>query len=175
MFRSFVLSTVIGAALVFPSFAQTTPGLDAAVRADQSPEVNFAISAASSDMFEVESSKVALEKSGREDVKAFAQHMVEDHGKTTEKLKAAATADGVGPFSAPDSKRAQMIKNAQQAKDDHFDATYLSLQVQGHQEAVALFEKYASDGAGANLKAFATESLPTLKQHLEEAQALSSK
>ncbi|KQT53210.1 hypothetical protein ASG43_18465 [Aureimonas sp. Leaf454] len=154
--------------------AQTTPGLDAAVRSEMTPDEAFATNAASSDLFEIESSKIALEKASREDVKTFATHMIRDHEATSAKLKAAAAADGLEPISAPDSKRAQMIKNAQQAKKDHFDATYLNLQVTAHQEAVALFDDYAKTGTGQNLKAFAVESLPALQQHLEEAKSLDS-
>lgn len=161
--------------LASPALAQTTPGLDATVRSEKSPDEIFATTAASSDLFEVSSSQAALQKSQREDVKAFANHMIRDHGATTEKLKAAATADGVGPLSAPDSKHAQMIKNAEQAKEDHFDEAYLNLQETAHREAIALFENYAENGAGANLKAFATETLPTLKRHLEEVEALDAK
>jgi len=46
-------------------------------------------------------------------------------------------------------------------------------QVDGHEEAVALFEKYAKKGDKANLKQFAEKTLPTIKEHLEAAKKLS--
>lgn len=156
------------------AFAQTTPGQDKAVRGSMSDGALFALTAASSDMFEIQSSKAALEKANRADVKTFAEHMVHDHGGTSAKLKAAAEADGIGPLSPPDSKHAQMIKTAVEAKGGDFDLIYARMQVMAHQEAVALFEDYAENGTSASLKAFAAESLPILTQHLDEAKKLAS-
>ena len=45
-------------------------------------------------------------------------------------------------------------------------------QVQGHSDAVMLFTDYAQSGKDADLKKFATETLPTIQQHLSMAQTL---
>jgi putative membrane protein len=124
--------------------AQTTPGQDRAVKAEMSDGKLFALTAASSDMFEVESSKAALEKADRADVKEFAEHMVHDHAETTAKLLAAAKADGVGTVSPPDSKYGQMIKAIRQSKGGDFNLIYSKMQVMAHQEAVALFDDYST-------------------------------
>jgi putative membrane protein len=171
----FTIAASLALSLVaLPAMAQTTPGQDRAVKAEMSDGKLFALTAASSDMFEIESSKAALEKADRADVKAFAEHMIHEHGMTSAKLKAAADADGTGPISAPDSKHAQLIKTAQQAKGGDFDLIYAKMQVMAHEQAIALFEDYSENGTSSNLKAFAAESLPALKQHLADAEKLVS-
>ena len=63
------------------------------------------LGAGMANMFEVETSKVALEKSTRDDVKQFAQQMIDDHGKAGEELKAAAIVPPARP-KAKGKKRA---------------------------------------------------------------------
>jgi putative membrane protein len=159
--------------LVAPvAVAQTTPGQDRAVKSEMSDGKTFALAAASSDMFEVESSKAALEKAERADVKAFAEHMIHEHSTTTAKLLAAAKADGIGTVSPPDSKYGQMIKTIQQAKGGDFNLIYARMQVMAHEQAVALFGDYAENGTSPQLKAFAAENLPILEKHLSDAKKL---
>jgi putative membrane protein len=56
-----------------------------------------------------------------------------------------------------------------------FDKAYIDDQVKAHQDAIALFEKEASGGSDAELKAFAAKQLPGLRGHLKQAQDLQSK
>ena len=46
------------------------------------------------------------------------------------------------------------------------------MQLQGHQQAVALFQNYAQNGSDPELKTIAQQTLPTLQQHLQMAQKL---
>ena len=56
-----------------------------------------------------------------------------------------------------------------------FDTAYIEkLGVQGHQEAVAAFQKEAQDGQNADLKKAAQKALPTIQQHLKMAQELAA-
>ncbi len=53
-----------------------------------------------------------------------------------------------------------------------FDAAYKSAQVKGHVQAVRLFAAYAKSGDNPELKKFAEDTLPTLRDHLRMARAL---
>jgi putative membrane protein len=130
----------------------------------------FADMAASSNMLEIESSRLALDKGQKEEVKTFAQHMIDDHTKATEAMMAAAQADGVTPAAAMDPKHQAMLDQLNQAGEGEFDQAYAQLQLQAHQEAIALHKGF-SDG-DKNLNQFAAATLPTLVEHLEEAQKL---
>ena len=53
-----------------------------------------------------------------------------------------------------------------------FDREYTKDQVAGHEAAVAVFQQEIDGGQDADVKGFATQTLPTIKQHLQEAQGL---
>lgn len=153
------LATVLLAA---PTLAQDNP-------TDPQQFVNMATS---SNMFEIESSKLALEKAETAPAKEFAQHMITDHTKAGEDMKAAAAAAGVTvPTELDEAHRAKM-ERLSSLDGTTFDKTYVAEQVTAHEEAVALFDEYSSDGADGPLKEFAAKTLPTLEAHLEAIEKL---
>jgi putative membrane protein len=149
--------------------------LTAALAACGAPNTpDFAEKAAMSDMYEVEAGKIATQKGQSDQVKQFGQHMVEAHSKTTEELKALVKAENI-KVELPtklDSKHQGMIDDLNEAKPEDFDETYAKQQVNGHEDAVDLFEKYAKDGDNGNLKQFAQKTLPIIKEHLDMAKKL---
>lgn len=135
----------------------------------------FAEKAASANMFEIESSELALDQATNDDVKAFAQHMIDDHTAAGEKMKAAAQTDGVTPPAAMAAKEQAELEKLQGAAGGDFDAAYLTAQVAAHDEAVALFESFSQGGQESALKSFAAETLPTLEEHQSAVHALAGK
>jgi putative membrane protein len=135
---------------------------------------HFVKKAAMSDMYEVEAGKIASEKGQSDAVKQFGKHMAEAHGKTTEELKGIVQAEKLN-VALPDKldpKHEGMIEELNKAKPEDFDKIYAEQQVKAHRKAVELFDDYAEDGENAALKQFAANTLPTIKQHLEEAEKL---
>lgn len=127
----------------------------------------FADKAAVANLFEIETSKLAVKMSKNKDVLAFANKMITDHTKAGTAFKAAVgKATGVTP-------PAEKLDEAHQGKLDDlkgktgedFDKAYIDAQQDAHDEAVSLFDSYANNGDDAALKAFAAETLPTLKAH----------
>lgn len=135
---------------------------------------DFVDNAAQSGITEVEAGKLALQKSSSADIKTFAQHMVDDHTKANQQLMALAKKHDL---EVPDD--AALMDKAKKAilemRDESFDKAYANNQVNAHEEAVELFKKEASSSDNAELKAFATEKLPTLEKHLQMAKELQSK
>jgi putative membrane protein len=124
-------------------------------------------------MFEIESSKLAEQKSQDPKVQAFAKMMIDDHTKAADELKA--KAQGISGAQMPgqlDMAHQKKMDGLKAASAGKFLKQYKSDQVKGHQEAVALFEGYAAGGDNAELKAWAQQTLPTLQHHLQEAQQL---
>lgn len=128
-----------------------------------------------SNMFEIESSKVALEKASSAEAKAFAQHMIDDHTKAGEEMKPAANAEGTKMPASLDQKHQAKLDMLSGSSGEAFDKSYLAEQLAAHEEAVALFQGYSEKGAPGALKEFATKTLPTLQSHLEEVQDLTAK
>ena len=132
----------------------------------------FVLAAASSDEFEIASSKTALQRSGSADVKAFAQKLIDDHTASSAKLAGIAKSQGLTVPPVPQQRQAQLLKEIDAAKGGDFDTRFLEVQTTAHQEAVSLASDYAADGENEALKAFAAEALPMLQQHLDAAEAL---
>jgi putative membrane protein len=134
----------------------------------------FVQTVAMSDMFEVESSRLATTRSRDARVKKFADHMVKDHQKTTEELKQVLARAKINlPLpTAPDPEHQAMLGQLQGNSGAQFDEIYAKMAVKGHEDAVALFERYSRDGDNAELKKWAAKTLPNLKQHLSEARQL---
>jgi putative membrane protein len=125
---------------------------------------------------EVEGSKVALDKSGNADVKTFAQMMVDDHGKAGAELKGLAEQKGVKVSDTPSMMQKTEIKLLSERKGSSFDQHYAdSIGVKAHQDTIKLFQKEVDKGSDADVKAWASKTLPTLQHHLEAAQALKAK
>jgi putative membrane protein len=70
----------------------------------------------------------------------------------------------------PSIKKCWTKLKAKSGKD--FDQSYDQIQVKAHQEAVALFEAYTRGGDNADLKSWAAQTLPHLKEHLSMTQKL---
>ncbi len=136
----------------------------------------FLKNAAQSDLFEMEGSKLALKKSGNNEVKAFANHVVEDHTKASNELKALAAKKGVELPTKPSLLQRSSLKLLGMYKGSGFDDSYAeNIGVDAHESAVEDFSEAAEDADDAEIKAFAQKTLPTLKQHLEMAKALKVK
>jgi putative membrane protein len=136
---------------------------------------DFADKAGVANMFEIESSKVALEKATSDDVKTFAQKMVDDHTKAGEEMKTAA--DSQGGITVPtelDDAHQQMLDQLNGASGDDFDQMYIQMQTDAHKQAVALFDAYSKNGEDGALKDFAGKTLPTLQEHYDMVQKLGS-
>ncbi len=132
---------------------------------------DFATLVAISDMFEIESSKLAEQKAD-EASKKFAAQMISDHTKTSNELKAMAPKAKVELPAAMDSSHQEKIDKLKSLNGAEFDKEYDAMQVKAHEDAVSLFERYADGGANPELKAWAAKTLPDLKHHLDMAKAL---
>jgi putative membrane protein len=127
--------------------------------------------------FEISSSRLALQNSQNEQVKNFAQQMVDDHSQVANKLTEV-TSDPAAELSQPatnlDAKHQKMLDKLDEAKAEDFDKKYVDAQVKSHNEAVSLFRDYSKNGDHAGLKGFAAETLPALEQHQQMAKNLKS-
>lgn len=161
-----LIAAALALVAISPAYALGTP-----------KPAEFVEKASMSNLFEIESSKVALERSTNPDVKAFAQKMIDDHSAAAANMKAAAaTANVAGSVASILDDKHQKIINELKAEDaEDFDEEYVDEQEDAHRKAVKLFEKYSEDGEDASLKTFAANTLPTLRAHKTEVKTLEDK
>jgi putative membrane protein len=100
--------------------------------------------------------------------------MVQDHGQANEKLMAIAEKKSIQlPQELPEDAQ-QKYDELQQLSDAEFDRAYMDEMVQDHEKDIGLFEQQAESGEDPDLRAFAEETLPTLREHLELAEETQS-
>lgn len=158
-----------------PAFAQSAAektGVNSLVGVAPSTE-DFVLQASQSDMFEIESSKLAAERADAP-TKTFAQQMIADHQKTTDEMKKLLQSDQVKatpPTSMAEAQK-KMLAKLKDLQGTEFTEQYHSDQVAAHKDAVDLFQRYGEGGENAVLKAWAATTRPALEHHLHMAEEL---
>jgi putative membrane protein len=130
--------------------------------------------AAQGDLFEIQSSELALKQADNTDVKAFAQRMIKDHTASSQALKAgiqSAKIDVKVPDKL-DKAHETKLSSLTKVKGKDFDQAYMREQVAAHKEALQLHKNYAEKGDNPVLKNTAANTATVVEHHLAEAEEI---
>jgi putative membrane protein len=154
------------------------PALNAALGGEPAPAnqmaatptdaASFAAAVAASDLFEIESGRLAQNKGTTAEVKTFGSQLVADHTKSTADLKTAAAkaSPAVTVTPALDAEKQGMMAQLQAASGAEFDRLFVQLQGTAHRKTLATLQAYASGGDQQPLKDFATTASKVVEQHI---------
>jgi len=132
-------------------------------------DAQFLVDAAEINMREIELGQLAEQNGRSARVKELGKMIVDAHTKTQNDLTSLARKKTVTlPTSTTDKGRDAYKKLGDKSAND-FDKTYSDMMVKNEREAVSLFEKASTDCSDADIKAFATSSLPTLRAQLDRS------
>jgi putative membrane protein len=171
------LAILLGGALVLAA-CETTPPPPPPPPA---PDLNnlllapgFLAHASSGDQFEIQSSQLALQASQNLAVRNFANLMISDHSHLDQTMVAAAQSAGVPPpppALLPEQQAAlDQLRSA--GTGPSFDLAYKNAQISAHQGALGLMQNYAANGDVPALRTAATQAIPMVQMHLNQAQLL---
>jgi putative membrane protein len=135
-------------------------------------DTTFVKKAARGGLAEVELGQLAVQKASSEDVKKFGQRMVDDHSKANEQLKQVAAQKNIDLPQNLDAKDKATKARLEKLSGEQFDKAYMKDMLKDHKKDVAEFERESKSGKDAAIKSFAEQTLPTLKEHLQEAQRI---
>jgi putative membrane protein len=135
----------------------------------------FMKEAAQGGMAEVELGQLADQKASNEEVRKFGQRMIDDHGKANDQLKSLAANQGVKLPQTLDAKDRATKLRLSKLSGDQFDKAYMKDMVRDHKADIAAFRRESTSGASTDVKDFATQTLPTLQNHLKEAESIEPK
>jgi putative membrane protein len=152
--------------------AGTTSGISAK---PGTMDQRFMKEAAQGGMAEVELGKLAVQNASSDYVKKFGQRMVDDHSKANDKLKELASAKGVTLPQAPNAKQKATKDQLSKLSGEQFDKAYMRDMLKDHKQDIAAFQSESNTGHDADVKNFATQTLPTLRDHLKDAQGIAPK
>ena|SRR5579885_379731 len=171
-----IAAATLGAMLFAgPAISQTSAvSSRPAVAAATISSSDYVRQTAMSDLFEIQSSQMALDKSQDAAVRKFAQQMIHDHTQSSEKLKKLLQTENVNiaPPSKLDQAHLALLDKLRGASGSAFDKDYVKDQIAGHREALAVQKTYAASGEDAKLKSFAQAAADMVQMHLDEAEKL---
>jgi putative membrane protein len=128
----------------------------------------FIINAASGGMFEVQSSQAVSQKlTGDAPIQHIALMMIDDHTKANDELRALAQKKGITLPQNLQPRDQAMMDQLKSLSGTDLAQKYRDQQIQAHQDAIAMFEKASTDCKDPEIKAFAQNTLPTLRKHLD--------
>ena len=154
------------AALTGPAAAQVQ------VVSDQDRE--FANKAATGNLAEIELGRVAAQRAARPSVRSFGERMVTDHGRSNAELTSLARSKGIEVPTALEPSQQAVRDRLSALSGNDFDRAYMSEMARDHTEDIALFERAAEISTDLDLKAWAAQSLPMLREHLALARQVNS-
>lgn len=162
--------TTNGSDLGATGLATATPTAAAPASAGQ----RFADTAAASDAFEIETSRLALATSTSPAIKRYAQAMIDAHEASTAKLKtvAAGLSPAIQPVATLSPEQQQTVESLRAAKGTAFDRAYAAAQAAAHQQTLDALKAFATGGDVPALKTFAQDLVPTVTAHLNMAKGL---
>ena len=134
----------------------------------------FVMEAAHGGHAEVELGKLATAQAKHEDVKAFGQQMVTDHGNANQELASLASSKGWKVPADPGPKHKADAQRLGRLNGEQFDRAYMQHMLKDHEKTVSLFEQGSKQLEDAELRGWAEKTLPTLRQHLEKARSVAA-
>jgi putative membrane protein len=155
--------------LAAPAVAQQLAATGPADQVVNQVDREFVESAARDGLVEVNDARIAEQQALKDSVMNFARRMITDHGKANEQLTALASQEGLNPPEQPDARQEAAANWLKTRGGAAFDRAYLGAAIKDHEETIVLFAKEAELGQDPKLKAFAAETLPTLRRDLQLA------
>jgi putative membrane protein len=138
-------------------------------------DAGFVKKVSSACMGELKAGEMALQKGNDAKVKSFAQRIIDDHNKASKDLEELASRKGWTLSKTIDDKCQKELDRLSSMTAQGFDQAFVEGQIKGHEEAIKLFEKESKSGQDADLKEWATKTLPTLREHLQQAKEIGEK
>lgn len=169
MTRSFFLrGAAFAAALSLSGVASAQLAPPPPPEAAKTQAVPYLDTAGMSDVYEITSSEIALQKSQNPQIRQMATRLIADHTLTTNLALKAAKAGGVmAPPPVLNTQFRGLIAELNQAAPGDFDRIYLGQQLPAHQGALDLHSSYAANGDVASLRAVAKGAVPIVRGHLD--------
>ncbi|OON70777.1 DUF4142 domain-containing protein [Hymenobacter sp. CRA2] len=133
----------------------------------QDYDSEFLTKAASGGMLEVELGKLVSQRGTSAEARQFAQHMIADHTKANEELKALAAQKNITLPGSLASDHQDVYNGVAEEKGLDMDKKYLQEMEKDHQEDVKEFTEASAKASDPAIKAFAAKTLPTLQMHLD--------
>lgn len=164
LLRSAVLGTA-ALCLSLPAWSQDTAAQDK----------TFVMKASEGSMAEIAMSKLALRKSKNDEVKTYAQKMIDDHTMLLNSMKPIADQMGVQPPTKLNPTHQAESARLKSMAGDKFDKEYITAMVGDHHKDLGEFKAEQDTTANADLKTVVTQGTQVIQMHTEMIDQMAQK
>jgi len=137
-----------------------------------SADASFVKEASAGGLMETELGKLAQTKALDDKVKEFGKRMERDHSKAHSELMKIASGKGIQPSSGLDRTHKSKVDKLSKLSGADFDREYMQSMIGDHKEVIKTFQRQSEKGSDQDLRKFASQTLPTLKEHLQLAEGV---
>jgi putative membrane protein len=152
----------------------TNPQMNGMQQAGQPSPLDrmFVTKAMQGSMAEVQLGQLTLQKSNNDQVKQFAQRMIDDHTKLNDQMKPVAQQLGVAVPEQVSKKDRNTMAKLQALSGPAYDQAYIKDMVKDHKQDLSEFQAEASSGQDQTVKDAAAQGSKVIAQHLQMAQQM---
>lgn len=130
-------------------------------------------SMAQAQLNQIAAARQALDMSKNDQVRRFAQTMLDEHGKALDSITALAQAKHVSLPTEADAAHQKLAARLQKMHGDSFDKAYIQQAgLNDHSKVHSMLQKDAAKARDADLKALVAGMAPTVAAHLDAAKNL---
>jgi putative membrane protein len=154
-----------------PAMDQQMNGMNAAGQ-NAAMDKLFVRNALQGGMAEVQLGQLTLQKSNNDQVKQFAQRMIDDHTKLGEQMKPVAQQLGVSEPNGVSKKDKATMAKLESLSGPAYDQAYIKDMVKDHKKDLSDFQTEASSGQDPTVKDAANQGSKVIAQHLQMIQQI---
>lgn len=135
----------------------------------------FIAQAAQDSLEEIELCEMALQKTSNDDIKGFAQRLIDDHSELGREIEQCGAGKNIPlPKDVKSEQNAKMQELSALSGQD-FDRKFIEHNVKDHEEDIKVFQHYASEESDPDIKALAERGVRMLTEHLKMAKQTQQK
>jgi putative membrane protein len=123
---------------------------------------------------EIVLARLALRNAANEQVKAFGALMIQDHQRANQEVRFLAFKEDVHLVTQLSEQAIYQKAQLSRLNGTDFDQAYMAMMLRNHAKAIQEFEGQTSTAQDNEVRQWAADSVPLLKEHLERAKTLAS-
>jgi putative membrane protein len=132
-------------------------------------DAGFAVWAADGGMMEVQLGQLAQNNASSQQVKQFAQSMIDDHSRAGEELKSYAASRNIVLPNTLSNEKLRKYEDLSKKTGRDFDKAYMDFMVKDHEEDIEEYREHARETSDPELRSWLESKIPVLEHHLEMA------
>jgi putative membrane protein len=135
----------------------------------------FLRNAAEMQLEEIKLGKLAQQKGSSSHIKDLGKMMEKDHTKSLNELKTLAKSKSITIPNTVTKESKDAYEKLDKKSGKDFDKSYSKMMVDHHENAIKLFKKASTETEDSEIRIWATNQLPGLKNHLKHAEECKKK